>query len=446
MKYLSYFENQDQALSYDGQLGAPHVSYIEGGEQLLFAPYTEGVEEVKFKVENGQLVLQDKVDPVPGFVDLGLSVMWASCDVGATSPEGEGTKYTWGEESWDTIPLEFDPVYMNSNMKLKEVLQPRTPSPAQVQELLDNTTATEEVLNGASGIRYTASNGNSIFVANAERWTNAKKYLVSSWYNPQAVCWNGSVIIDNQGGSTTGYNKTQSLSFRGICTNLPTGGAEFIAQSESFAVNSDKLYCLPKNISPVYITSNVSNLEMSTSNQPFAIENALYTYSFKEDGGTAFGLTSGHLSIMQSNLIDDYIYVKFSTNATITLNEWNASACIKKSIPIYPNETFTVTKNNNTIVYRFKYDDFAGYGFVLKWANTLTELPTYIADTCTFGLTSGDTHVIRYTNIREGGQMTIKPDVYEGWASRVDADGYLYVRFDSKRAGNVTFVTDKPAS
>ena len=30
-------------------------------------------------------------------VDLGLSVMWASSDVGSTAPEGEGTKYPWGE-------------------------------------------------------------------------------------------------------------------------------------------------------------------------------------------------------------------------------------------------------------------------------------------------------------------------------------------------------------
>jgi hypothetical protein len=57
MKYLSYFENQDQAMSYDGQLGAPHVAYVEGGEQVLFASPTEGVEEVKFKLENGQLTL-----------------------------------------------------------------------------------------------------------------------------------------------------------------------------------------------------------------------------------------------------------------------------------------------------------------------------------------------------------------------------------------------------
>ena len=40
--------------------------------------------------------------------------------------------------------------------------------------------------------------------------------------------------------------------------------------------------------------------------------------------------------------------------------------------------------------------------------------------------------------------MTIKPEVYEEWSSRVDADGYLYVRFNSDRAGNVTFVCEKP--
>lgn len=184
---------------------------------------------------------------------------------------------------------------------------------------------------------------------------------------------------------------------------------------------------------------------MHTSNQPFNVEDSLYTYSFKEDNGSAFGLTSGHLSIIQKNLIDDYIYIKFSADATITLSEWNASDCIKKSIPIYPNETFAIT-TDNTIVYRFKYADFEGYGFVLK-PNVGTTLPTYIADTCTFGLTTGDKHVIRYGNIREGKQMTIKPDVYAGWASRADADGYLYVRFDIPyAAGNVTFVTDKPES
>jgi hypothetical protein len=42
------------------------------------------------------------------FVDLGLSVKWASCNLGATKPEEVGDYYAWGEIetksffSWDT--------------------------------------------------------------------------------------------------------------------------------------------------------------------------------------------------------------------------------------------------------------------------------------------------------------------------------------------------------
>ncbi len=43
-----------------------------------------------------------------GYVDLGLSVKWATCNVGATKPEEYGNYYAWGETttksdySWDT--------------------------------------------------------------------------------------------------------------------------------------------------------------------------------------------------------------------------------------------------------------------------------------------------------------------------------------------------------
>ena len=42
------------------------------------------------------------------FVDLGLSVKWASCNLGATKPEEVGDYYAWGEIetksvfSWET--------------------------------------------------------------------------------------------------------------------------------------------------------------------------------------------------------------------------------------------------------------------------------------------------------------------------------------------------------
>lgn len=38
----------------------------------------------------------------PTAVDLGLSVKWANCNLGASRPEGAGNYYTWGDtKKWD---------------------------------------------------------------------------------------------------------------------------------------------------------------------------------------------------------------------------------------------------------------------------------------------------------------------------------------------------------
>jgi hypothetical protein len=52
----------------------------------------------------------EKEEPlVPGFVDLGLSVMWAECNLGASSPEQTGYFYSFGEvEGHEKNPLNLD--------------------------------------------------------------------------------------------------------------------------------------------------------------------------------------------------------------------------------------------------------------------------------------------------------------------------------------------------
>ena len=46
---------------------------------------------------------KNDVEPTAGdangheYVDLGLSVKWATCNVGATTPEGYGDYFAWGE-------------------------------------------------------------------------------------------------------------------------------------------------------------------------------------------------------------------------------------------------------------------------------------------------------------------------------------------------------------
>ena len=265
--------------------------------------------------------------------------------------------------------------------------------------------------------------------------------------------------IKNQQGGGVFYGKIVSatpgkLVVEKIPMNKPKGDAVLMQYDQAIQVgaNDPTLYCFPRTWAATqFIASASAATSVYFSNLPdftTSIDdaNVLAAYEFdKEDGQRALYLSNSEVKSLTDNVIDDYVYVRFqaAVATTITPSAWIASRCVVNSVLIHPNKTFTIANNSNTI-YRFKYDDFAGYGFVLKWANTLASLPTYVADTCTFGLTTGDPHVIRYTNIREGKQMTIKPEVYEEWASRVDADGYLYVRFDSERAGDVTFVCEKP--
>ena len=113
------------------------------------------------------------------YVDLGLSVKWATCNVGAESPEGYGDYFAWGETStketysWSTY-FDYDedtksfPKYNNEGGKT--VLDPeddaahvnwggswRMPTEAEWQELLNNCTWEWTTQNGISGYKVTSN-------------------------------------------------------------------------------------------------------------------------------------------------------------------------------------------------------------------------------------------------------------------------------------------------
>lgn len=80
-------------------------------------------------------------------VDLGLSVKWASCNVGAYSSESYGSYYTWSE----TKNIDFSDNW-------------RMPTASEMRELRDNCVWKWTNEKGISGYRVTGKNGNSIFL------------------------------------------------------------------------------------------------------------------------------------------------------------------------------------------------------------------------------------------------------------------------------------------
>lgn len=122
------------------------------------------------------------------YVDLGLpsGTLWATCNVGADTPEGYGDYFAWGETrpkkhyNMDTYILfdgdDYTKYKYSGNDGLSALQQDddaaktnwgndwRMPTREEWDELLKNTTNKWTMQNGVTGLYFTARNGNSLFL------------------------------------------------------------------------------------------------------------------------------------------------------------------------------------------------------------------------------------------------------------------------------------------
>ncbi len=110
------------------------------------------------------------------YVDLGLSVKWATCNVGANKPEEYGDYFAWGETSTKssytsdnskTYGKTMNDISGNSSYDAATANWGgswRMPTRAEMQELKDRCTWTWTTQNGVNGYKVKGPNGNSIFL------------------------------------------------------------------------------------------------------------------------------------------------------------------------------------------------------------------------------------------------------------------------------------------
>ena len=177
MKYITVFEQQTAFDNAKSTLDKPNMSLVTETGNVYSLAVGGGV-----KYE---------------YVDLGLSVKWAKCNVGAEKETDAGLYFAWGETTGYTASQvgtdkQFswsDYKYGNSSINLtkynqsdgKTVLESaddaatqimgdewRMPTKADFQELLSNTNKEWTQVNGVNGYKFTSNKegyqNNSIFI------------------------------------------------------------------------------------------------------------------------------------------------------------------------------------------------------------------------------------------------------------------------------------------
>ena len=208
------------------------------------------------KEDNNNSNISTNGGSVPaGWVDLGLpsGLLWAECNVGANVPEGYGDYFAWGETqpknnySWSTYAYGNGAYYLikycnNSDHGINGFTDnltnlipsddaatallgngARTPTVDEWNELINNTTAEWTIRNGVDGKKFTATNGNSIFLpAAGYRHGSELDYAhISGYYWSSSLYLSdpgdaGYVFITSSGPGTGGYGRLCGLNVRAV--------------------------------------------------------------------------------------------------------------------------------------------------------------------------------------------------------------------------------------
>ena len=116
-----------------------------------------------------QLNLKDELESV----DLGLSVKWASCNIGAFSPEEIGNYYAWGEVI-EKDEYDYNNYLYNDNSSITGTEYDvahvkyrgnwRMPTQSEYEELISKCDWTWKTIDDVSGYEVKGANGNTIFL------------------------------------------------------------------------------------------------------------------------------------------------------------------------------------------------------------------------------------------------------------------------------------------
>lgn len=167
------------------------IATASAQSQQYIKVYKNGELNAIYYISEDETVEFSEDFPIPGneynghrYVDLGLpsGLKWATCNVGASSPEEYGDYFAWGETETKETYLWTNSKWYDTTDKYtgtdnKTILDPeddaahmnwgeawRMPTREELNELLENCTWLWSTKNGVDGYKVVGRNGNSIFL------------------------------------------------------------------------------------------------------------------------------------------------------------------------------------------------------------------------------------------------------------------------------------------
>ena len=215
------------------------------------------------------------------YVDLGLSVKWATCNIGAYKPEDYGGYFAWGErtpkDTYDWISYKwckgssgtftkYNDMGSSGRVDNKRTLDYeddaarayrggswRMPTDAEWTELRSKCTWTYTTQNGIKGYRVTSKrNGNSIFLPAAGHRVNSDIYYENSY----GYYWSSSLYANlPENGVTIDFTSTLvhgsscyrccGLSIRPVCQPSSSSTTATSSSSSSYSNTSSSVTTTP---------------------------------------------------------------------------------------------------------------------------------------------------------------------------------------------------------
>lgn len=192
-------------------------------------------------------------------------------------------------------------------------------------------------------------------------------------------------------------------------------------------------------------TDHIFKMYIGTAPE-FGKQDAIATYQFnKDETGHWFGLTEAEMTALWQQTTDQYLYVRFECSAatTVTPSAWTVSDCIGSSTPAEKNTTVSLGARSK-VKYRIYYNDWKNGNLAFTWDKT-TLCKVMVSGSCAIGTTNDET-LVAYAELKDDNlTYQVSAEDLSNWASAVDQDGYLYMRFYSNVAGQMTLTSTAPA-